>query len=284
MESLEEWLTQPEGLATRLRVLRVQAGLSGKDLADANNWAQSKVSRIENGQQMPSPEDVEAWAQACGASAEAVRDLLHAREDARIAHATFKSRMRRGQARVQHSYSELVRTSSLIRHFETVYVPGPLQVPDYARRVLTEMISLHDLEIDDVDAAVGERMLRAQMLYDPAKRFEFLLAEPVLRWLICPPAVMRAQLDRLQTVIGLEQVRFGIVPMGVQIATTPQNSFQVYVGKEAVAVTETFIGETWHRDDQAAAYGRALDRLWKDAVEGDAARRLITSASQALPG
>ncbi len=57
MEPLEEWLTQPEGLGTRLRALRVQAGLSGKDLADANGWAQSKVSRIENGKQMASTEE-----------------------------------------------------------------------------------------------------------------------------------------------------------------------------------------------------------------------------------
>ena len=104
------------------------------------------------------------------------------------------------------------------------FIPGPLQIPDYARRVLTEMISLHDLEIDDVDAAVQERMARAQMLYDPSKRWEFLLAEPVLRWLLPSPAVMRAQLDRLQGVIGLDRIRLGIVPMGVELATTPQNS------------------------------------------------------------
>jgi len=283
VESLEEWLTKPEGVATRLRALRVQAGLSGKDLADANGWAQSKVSRIENGQQMPSAEDIQAWGRTSNADEETVRDLLRKREEARVAHATFRGRMRRGQARVQKSYNDLVRASHLIRHFETVYVPGLLQVPEYARRVFTEMVSLHDLEIDDVDAAVEERLQRQQMLYDSSKRFEFLLAEPVLRWLLCPPAVMRAQLDRLQTVIGLERIRFGIVPMGAQLATTPQNSFQLYVGKDAVAVTETFIGETWHRGGEAEAYGRALDRQWKDAVEGERARELIVRAVQALP-
>ena len=283
MESLEEWLTQPEGLATRLRALRAQAGLSGKDLADANGWAQSKVSRIENGKQTQiSDADIEAWARTCGADAQTVRELLSKRDEARAWHATFKSRMNHGQAPVQRSYNDRVADSSLIRHFETVYVPGPLQIPDYARRVLTEMIPLHELQIDDVDAAVEERMQRSQSLYDPAKRWEFLLAEPVLRWLLCPPQVMRAQLDRLQTVIGLERVRFGIVPMGVELATAPQNSVQIYTGKETVAVTETYIGELWHRDEQAEAYGRALDRQWKDAVEGDAARRLLTAAATTL--
>jgi transcriptional regulator with XRE-family HTH domain len=278
LESLEEWLTQPEGLAARLRALRVQAGLSGKALADANSWAQSKVSRIETGQQLPSPEDIRAWARTCAADDEIVRELLGQVQEARIAHATFRGRMRRGQAQVQKSYSDLAAGASLIRHFETVYVPGPLQIPAYARRVLTEMIPLHGLEIDDVDAAVHERMARAQMLYEPSKRWEFLLAEPVLRWLLPGPAVMRAQLDRLQSVIGLERIRFGIVPMGVELATTPQNTVEVYVGSETVAVAETYIGETWHRDDEAAAYNRAIDRQWEDAVEGDAARQLIAAA------
>jgi len=284
VESLEEWLTQPEGVATRLRALRVRAGLSGKDLADANGWAQSKVSRIETGQQMPSPADIEAWARACGADEAAVGELLAGREQARIAHATFRGRMARGQARVQKSYTELAATSRLIRHFETAFIPGPLQIPDYARRVLTEMIPLHGLEIDDVDAAVQERMARAQMLYDPSKRWEFLLAEPVLRWLLPSPAVMRAQLDRLQSVIGLERIRFGVIPMGVELATTPQNTVELYyTGDDIIGVTETFIGETWHRDEDAAAYARALDRQWKDAVEGDAVRELIVRAARALP-
>jgi transcriptional regulator with XRE-family HTH domain len=282
LESIEEWLTQPGGLAARLRELRVRANLPGKQLADVNGWYQSKVSRIETGQQMPSPGDIRAWAAATGADEATVQELLGKREEARVAHATFPRRMHRGQAAVQKTYSDLTTSATLIRDFETVYVPGPLQIPDYARRVLTEMISLHGLEIDDVDAAVQERMARAQMLYDPSKRWEFLIAEPVLRWLLPTPAVMRAQLDRLQGVIGLERIRLGIIPMGRQLATTPQNTVVIYAGTETVAVAETYIGETWHRGDEAAAYMRAIDRQWEDAVEGDDARRLIALAASDL--
>jgi len=53
--------------------------------------------------------------------------------------------------------------------------------------------------------------------------------------------------------------------------------------KEAVAVAETFIGETWHRGGEAEAYGRALDRQWENAVEGERARELIVRAVHALP-
>jgi transcriptional regulator with XRE-family HTH domain len=283
VESLEEWLTQPEGLGTRLRALRVQAGLSGKDLADANGWAQSKVSRIENGKQIPSAEDINAWCRACSADTTAVTELLRKRDEARVAHVSFRSRMARGQAKVQQTYNDLVRDAALIRHFETVYVPGLLQIREYARRVFEEMIELHQLEIDDVDAALALRMQRQQFLYDPSKRFEFLLAEPVLRFLLVPPIVMRAQLDRLQTVIGLEHVRFGIIPMGTVLTRTPQASVQIYVGAETIAVTEDFAGETWHREN-VEAYNRGVDRMWEEAVEGDRARELLIRAAQALPG
>lgn len=283
MESLEEWLTQPEGLAGRLRALRAQARLTGKALADAHGWQQSKVSRIENGKQMPSDEDIEAWVETCRADPSMVNELRQLRDQAQVAHATFPSRMRNGQQKVQEDYNQLVKDSRLIRHFETVYVPGLLQVPGYANRVLTEMVTLQELEIDDVDAAVGARMQRQQMLYDPGKSFEFLLAEPVLRWLICPPAVMRSQLDRLQTVIGLDRIRFGILPMGVELATTPQNSFQIYVSDEPVSVFETFAGEEWRRGAEADKFGRALDLLWEEAVTGEQARELILAAARALP-
>jgi transcriptional regulator with XRE-family HTH domain len=282
MEQLEEWLSQ-QGLGTRLRAMRAQAGLSGKGMADALGWAQSKVSRIESGKQMPSVEDIEAWVNVTSANVDSVPDLLARREEAQVLHATFKGRMKQGQEVVQRSYTDLVERSSLIRHYENVFVPGPLQVPGYARRILDEMIPLHNLEIDDVDAAVAERMRRQQFLYDPAKRWEFLVAEPVLRWLLPSPAVMRAQLDRLQTVIGVDHIRFGIIPMGVRLASTPQDSVEIYAGDETLAVAETFIGETWHRDEEAEAYGRAIDRLWKDAVEGEDARELIFRAVQALP-
>lgn len=71
-------------------------------------------------------------------------------------------------------------------------------------------------------------------------------------FLLVPPPMMRAQLDRLQTVIGLDHVRFGIIPMGRVLTRTPQASVQLYVGEETIAVTEDFAGETWHRENATA--------------------------------
>lgn len=279
MNPMEDWLSQPGGLANRLHDVRTHARLTGKDLATRNNWQPSKVSRIENGRQVPSPADIDAWVRACGAGPEAAQELLRLLDEVKTQHRDWRRRMRRGQAPVQASYNDLVQGSRMIRNFQTACVPGLLQTAAYARRVLDEMVTLHDLDVEDVDGAVAARMQRQQFLYDTSKQFEFLLAEPVLRWVLCSPDVMHGQLDRLQTVIGMPNVRFGVLPMGVQLTTTPQNSFEVY---DDLAIVETFTGETVHRDGQAARYAAVLDRLWADAVTGDDARRLIIRAADAL--
>lgn len=276
--NLEQWLSKPDGLAARLRALRTQTGLSGKQFAEGLGWQPSKVSRLENGRQTPTPADLDAWAYAAG-SAEEAAGLQQLLEEARTAHRDWKRRMRDGQSAVQADYNALTEQSSVIRYFETAYVPGYLQTPAYARRVLTEMVDLHGLAVDDVDAAVAARMQRQHALYDPAKRFEFLLAEPVLHWHLCSPEVMRGQLDRLQTVLGLPNIRFGILPMhpAAPLRTTPQQAFQLY---DDTAVVEGFVGETVYRDDKAAALARVMDLLWDQAVTGEDARQLILAAAR----
>jgi transcriptional regulator with XRE-family HTH domain len=274
-------LNRPEGLAERLRLMRERAGLSGKALAEATGWQPSKVSRLENGRQRPTVADIEAFSRACGADQTATQALLTLLSDVESFHRDWKRRMRLGQAQVQADYNQLVATSAVIRHFETAYVPGLLQTREYARRTLAEMVDLHGLAVADVDEAVAARLRRQQLLYDETKAFEFLLAESVLRWQLCPTDALAAQLDRLQTVIGLPNIRFGIIPFGVPLPVTPQNAFQLY---DDIAIVETFIGETIHRGPDAAAYAQALDRLWDEAVTGDDARRLIVHAADLIRG
>lgn len=280
MTNTDDWQAQHEEVGGRLRELRLAAGLTGKALADANGWQQSKVSRIENGQQLATDDDIRAWIGACRADVSVAAELIALLATVTAGHRDWKRRMRRGPAAVQATYNKLVAEADFIAHFETAYVPGLLQTPDYAARAIGEVADMAGTPNPDLAAAVAARMQRQQMLYDQSKRFEFLLLESVLRLCICPVPVMRVQLDRLQTVIGLPNIRFGIVPFGVRLNTTPQNSFQLYGD---TAVVETFVGEWTHKPEDSATYQQVLARLWADAVTGDAARRLIVGAHEALP-
>ena len=275
---IRDWLTRPHGLAPRLRDLRTRAGVNGKELAERLGWPAAKVSRFENGVRTPTANDLRAWAGACG-DPEAADDLLDLLTEAQSAQLDWKRRYRQGQAAAQAGYIELVERSSVICNFQVAYVPGLLQVPDYARRVLSEMQELHGSEVDDSDEAVTKRLERQRFLYDMSKRFEFIVTEAVLRWRLCPPAVMHAQLDRLQTAIDLPNVRFGVVPFARQLTTTPQTAFTLY---DDIAKVETPLGESTHTGDHSAFYVRLMERMWAETARGEEARRLILRAADEL--
>jgi transcriptional regulator with XRE-family HTH domain len=282
VDPIKDALTRSDGIAARLLRLREQAGLAAKDLATATGFFASKVSRIENGRQTPSGDDIRAWVRACGADESVADELIEILSSAQVERRIWRLSMRRGQVPVQEDYNKLAREAQLIRHFEVTAVPGLIQTPDYARAMIAAMYELHKLPVDDVREAVTKRLQRQQLLYEPGRQFEFLLTEPVLRWILCPPDVMHGQLDRLQTVIGMTNVRFGIIPMGVRLSSIPQNSVVLYVGDEVVASVDTFAGASLYRGDDADAYGAALDWLWPDAVTGEDARRLIVRAMREL--
>jgi transcriptional regulator with XRE-family HTH domain len=275
---IADWLTEPGGIVERLVALRTTAGLRAKDLAERLSWQQSKVSKLENGKQLPSADDVRQWAEACGApnEADALVDLL---SEVRSVTLSWKRRVARGDAAAQATHVDLVKQSKVVRSFETVFVPGLLQVPDYARALLVAAYELHGIDARDIEEAVASRLQSQQDLYSPEKRFQFLLAEPVLRWLIVPPDVMRTQLDRLLIAIGMPHVELGILPVGIRLDTAPQHAFVLY---DDVAVVETFAGETTHGEEDSALYARVIDRLWAQAVTGDEARQLIIEIARDL--
>lgn len=283
MNPLEKVLDGPEGLRARLRELRVQAGKQQQDIAATTGWSHSKVSRIESGRTKPSANDVRDWVLAVAGTEQLASELVDLLVEAESEHRSWKSAMRTGQEPVQAGYLELAESSHTIKDFELVAVPGMLQTSAYARAMFGEMIRLHQLTVADVDRAVASRMERQELLYTD-RRFEFLLAQPVLEWLLCPADVMRAQLNRLLPVIGMPNVRFGILPTHVPLRRIPQNTTAAFIGdEETVVAVETFAADTHYYGAQATQFVAAIDGLWEDALEGDEARALIIEARDALP-
>ncbi|ROP21271.1 helix-turn-helix domain-containing protein [Couchioplanes caeruleus] len=283
MNPLEKALDGPEGLRARLRELRVRAGKQQQEIAAITGWSHSKVSRIESGKTKPSADDVRRWVVAANGPEQVADELIDILVDAESEHRSWKSAMRAGQGPVQAGYLELARQSHTIKDFELTAVPGMLQTSAYARAMFDEMVRLHQLNVVDVDKAVASRLERQELLYTD-RRFEFLLAQPVLEWLLCPPDVMRAQLTRLIPVIGMPNVRFGILPTRTQLRRIPQNTTAAFIGEEeTVVAVETFAAETHYYGTQAEQFVAAIDDLWEDAVEGEAAKQLVVQARDALP-
>lgn len=278
---LTDWLTRPGGLVERLRELRARAGLRGADLAEPLGWYQSKVSKIENATQMPTEADVRGWAEQCGAPEEA-EALVAMLAEVPALRMEFVRRSTTGDADAQAEHDQMAREATVVRFFETAIIPGLLQIPAYARAVMAAAYEFSGYDMATLSEAVAERLKRQHVVYEATalgKQFEFLIAESALRWQIAPAPVMRAQLDRLLSAMGLDGVRIGIVPLG-RPGTLPMNGFVMY---DDLVVVETFNDESYFPGGAAAKIHLGiLDRLWSTAAEGDDARRLIMRAADAL--
>ena len=266
-------------LGKRLRELRSSAGISGRRLAESLSWPPSKVSKLENGRQTPTDDDIRDWTRVTGsiAETEALLASLHTLE---VQHAEWQRVMRTGLRPRQQALIEWDQRTRLFRAFEATVVPGLLQTAEYARARFAEGIRCLKLP-NDINDAVAARVQRQEILYRPDKRFHFVLTEATLRFRLCPPEVMLGQSDRLVSLSQLPNVRLGIIGFETQYATSPWHGFWLY-DSERVLI-ETFSASLDLRQPQEIElYENAFEQLAAVASYGRAARGIINRAADEL--
>jgi transcriptional regulator with XRE-family HTH domain len=267
--------TPREQLAANLKALRLRAGLTGEQLAGRLRVSQPKISRVETGKSVPTAADIEAWVRATNADTEEVVELSKLLDQIATEARSWRLVNRLGLVPRQHEIADLEQSAHTICVFQPVMVPGLLQIADYARRVMEMTYTAGP----DIAPAVAVRMERQTILYDQAKRFEFIITEGALRWRPGPPEMMRAQLDRLISVATLPNVTLELVPLG----ETPIPLLHPFVlfdmEGEALVTAETYSTELQIRDpSDVARYRQVLDRLRTAAVP-DATGPLRTLAT-----
>ena len=266
---------QPSGLADWLRRLREAAGLTQERMAADLNWAPSKISKIENRNQLPAPGDIRAWAARCGHpdEAEGLLDLLY---DAQAVRRQTRGRIRQGSASLEEDIDQRTRAASRIREFEVAAIPGLLQTAGYARAIAAQVAVVYGTA--DIDAAVRARMQRQQILYE-GKEFEFVITEAALRMPPCPVPVMAGQLDRLLTLLDLENVTLAIIPMGTELSFAP---FYGFLMLDDTVITEDYLGRNEGGAVAAETCSQIFALLLAQAVTGEDARQLIMAAAASL--
>lgn len=269
-------------LAGRLHRLREAAGLSGEALGQRVGWTQSKVSKIETHRTPPSDQDIAAWADATGASAEDRAELDRLLAALEEAAPDWRRKFHGGQALTQRRYDQLARKATVVRNFEAAVIPGLLQTAGYARARMMEGVIRQGANPDpaEVDRAVKAKLRRGQVLFEGDKRFEFLLAEPALRWRLASAEDMRVQLSRLLTLADVPNVTIAVLPFEAELPETPQHGFALF---DNVATIETWIEEKILRGADAAKLDAIFTDLMAHAVTGAEAARLIDQAIAALP-
>jgi transcriptional regulator with XRE-family HTH domain len=266
-------------LGSNLREVRRRSDLTGRQLAETLGWAPSKISKLENARQTPTNEDIRAWCTGCGAGAEAER-LLASLQTLEYRHAEWRRMLRGGASGHQTQITAIDTRTRLFRVFETAAIPGLLQTAEYARARFAEGIAAHGLP-NDIDAAVAGRLTRQQIIYEPAKRFHFVMTEAVLRYRTCPVEVMLGQLDRLVSATAMPNIRLGVIAFHTTYVSTPWHGF--WLLDDDLVMVETLSAElNLAQPDEISLYARIFAAQAAIASYGTQARQIITTVMDEL--
>jgi transcriptional regulator with XRE-family HTH domain len=259
-------------LGQRLRELRRQAGQTGKELAESLSWQPSKVSKIENGKQTPTDEDIKSWTRATDTEHE-TEGLLASLHTLEVQHAEWQRVLKTGMLGHQLELSEQDVKTKLYRSFEPAVVPGLLQTAEFARALFSRAVMVHRVP-NDVNDAVAKRMQRQEMLYRTDKTFHFVLTEATLRYRLCSVEVMLGQLDRLVSLTSLRNMRLGVIAYETQYIVDPRHGFMIY-NADLVRV-ETYSAElNLRQPHEIELYTATFEKLAVVASYGAAARAII---------
>ncbi|HEV3170820.1 MAG TPA: helix-turn-helix transcriptional regulator [Actinocrinis sp.] len=263
-----------EALGNRLRDIRKDARLTGRQLADLCGWHFTKVSKLEHGTTAPSEGDLELWCLHCRAQAQ-LPDLVATARGIEKMYVELKRLMRAGTARYQREFLENEAVARRHRVFTMFMVPGVLQTKAYATVRLTEFSEMTQTPAN-VEQTVEVRMQRGQLIRSGDRMFHFVVCEAALRTAMAPPEVMREQLEYLLEASRLTRVHLGIVPAKAR-QYMPLCEF--WIMDDDLAETETYSAAIrMSQPSEIAVYARVFDHYSRVAVYGDDARALIRSA------
>jgi hypothetical protein len=278
-------------LARRLRDLRAAAFPSGSALARRlhadhpdGSWHQTRVSKLERGLQRPTERDITQWATATGASSQDLAELLELLAAARVEYATFGQLYRRAgspvadQARTTAADAETTR----IAGYQPAMVPGLVQTAAYARELLSLPCgpSAAGASAEDIEAIVGERIKRQDVLYQPGKKIQLMMGEAALRTRFGALQTLLGQLDRLVAVVGLATVELGVVPFATPLPVFPLTGFVLY--DDAVLIESITGQQRLDAANEVALYERFFDQLRDAAATGPDAAALIQRVAAEL--
>lgn len=269
-------------LGRRLRDLRTGAGLTIRQLAaDVSGGGHfSRISKIENGRQLPTPRDIADWCALTGA-ADQEPDLLAALRAVDSAYTEHRRESRAGMKRVLGAHTpQRYRATSVFRIYEHNVIPGLFQTPEYARAMLQFWIRFLNSP-NDIDEAIAVRVERQQIVQRGGRRFVVVLEEQAIRTWFGSAEVQAGQLGRLLEVMALPQVSLGIIPLMRERGGVGSAGFWIF-DDDLVALETPSASIQVTAPSEINLYARMFEELKSAALYGQAARQLIVNTLDEL--
>jgi hypothetical protein len=256
--------------------MRKDAGLSGRALAAATGQHYTRVSKIENGVQPPTDNDIRDWCRTCAAEPQ-IPDLIATARAVESAYLEFQRQARAGMRRVlgAHTMPRYERTRQF-RIYEHNVIPGLFQTAAYSAAMLSFWIGFLEVP-NDLDGAVAARMERQRVLFQHDKQFLVVLEEQALRTWFGTAQVQQEQLNRLLDIMSMPTVSLGIIPMMAERPAVASAGFWIFDRSLAALEIPTASLEVT-RPQEIELYARMFEHLQTAASFGPAARALVIRA------
>jgi transcriptional regulator with XRE-family HTH domain len=259
-----------------IREARDVAGLTQSQVAEAMEWSHSKVIRIENGEVSISPNDLRPLLSYLGIQDKTVVSALVG--DARIARTRQRQAWYQAPQFREHLPPALLRLieyeaeARAIRYYQVYFMPGPLQLPEYAAALLAK----YDEEIpaDTMRVLVEARRMRREAILSRLGSLEIfmLLDESVLRRPIGGPTVFAAQLRELYRLSTDGHVSIRMIPFSADVPLTNNATFDLLSLGGEVDEGEVLYRESGMSDEivedkmTTSRHHKRYQKIWQEAA------------------
>ena len=273
MADLSPTIRQRE-LGMRLREFRTAKGLTVEDVANELLCSPTKVSRAETGARRATLRDVRDLCRIYGVDSETSAELMELAREARQPGWWTKY----DDLKIA-TYIGMEQAATAITAFGMYYVPALLQTEDYARAIIKGIAP--KIEEDILGQRVEARMMRQKLLFQPKPpRYRVLVDEAVLHRQVGGPAVMKAQLDKILSLIREERAAAQVLPYEVGAYGAVDSNFVYLEFADTklpdLVFVEGLVSQLYlERPDELARYREALEYLRDEALNPrDSAKRI----------
>jgi len=253
-------------LIREIERLRHDSGLSMEAAAKRLGWSTSKMYRLENGRSRITTDDLQDMLDLYGVRAPQREALIQLGRDARkrgwwTAYADIFT----------GSYMSMEAEASTIR-VNAYMVPGILQIPGYAREVITR--TRPAITTEDADRRLAARVARQEALFsqDDPPEIHVVLDEAVLHRQVGGPASFRSQLAALAEAATRPNVILQVLPFAVGANAGMDGKFTLLAFPEPsdppIAYVEGLMGDVYvEASDEVDQFSLAWTHLVAQALD-----------------
>ncbi|MFC7530768.1 helix-turn-helix domain-containing protein [Actinoplanes sp. GCM10030250] len=279
---------EPPAVARRrvrfaLRGHRQAVDLNQTEVAHRLGWSLSKVQRIESGEVGVSVTDLRALLQVY--EVDDTDEIQRLVEDSKVSRRQRWYEAPEYRRHVTKSLRQLLQFESeatAIYAFQPVLVPGQLQTPAFAEAVLSWW---KDKKLSDDDRRVRHdvRMLRRRQIFErvDGPDYHLILDESVVMRRTGGPQIMAEQLEALESVSRLPQMRIRVLPLSEGALGGAIGPFQILQLGPDLTEDSVLYRESFNRDNvthdaaEIHFHHEVFEELWAQCLDEQASRLIM---------